>query len=214
MFERSLSALIKGLRSHRGKDEPKYVALVLDEIRHEVRSGDLEIKAEAILKLTYLQMIGYPFSGANFHMLETMASAKYHHKHIGYLAAAQCFSPDTDVLILATNMIKKDLQSAQPLDVAVALNGLAHIATQDLARHLGPDVIKLLTHSKAMIRKKALLVLYALIIKSPDLLETSWDRLREKLDDSDLAWFGCSQHCLRVGETRSSSLPALITPTV
>lgn len=186
MFERSLSALIKGLRSHRGKDEPKYVALVLDEIRHEVRSGDLEIKAEAILKLTYLQMLGYPFSGANFNMLETMASPKYHHKHIGYLAAAQCFSADTDVLILATNMIKKDLQSANPLDVAVALNGLSHIATGDLARHLGPDVVKLLTHSRPMIRKKALLVLYALIVKCPELLEGSWDRLREKLDDADV----------------------------
>ncbi|SNX85062.1 related to Adapter-related protein complex 3 delta 1 subunit [Melanopsichium pennsylvanicum] len=186
MFERSLSALIKGLRSHRGKDEPKYVAQVMDEIRHEVRSGDLEVKAEAVLKLTYLQMLGYPFSGANFHMLETMASSKYHHKHVGYLAAAQCFSADTDVLILATNMIKKDLQSSQPLDVAVALNGLAHIATPDLATHLGPDVIKLLTHSRPMIRKKAVLVLYALIIKSPDLLEASWDRLREKLEDSDL----------------------------
>ncbi|GAK64807.1 adaptor protein complex AP-3 delta subunit [Moesziomyces antarcticus] len=187
MFERSLSALIKGLRSHRGKDEPKYVAQVMDEIRHEVRSGDLEVKAEAVLKLTYLQMLGYPFSGANFHMLETMASSKYHHKHIGYLAAAQCFSADTDVLILSTNMIKKDLQASNPLDVAVALNGLAHIATPDLARHLGPDVIKLLTHSKPMIRKKAILVLYALIIKSPDLLETGWDRLREKLDDPDLS---------------------------
>lgn len=158
----------------------------MDEIRHEVRSGDLEVKAEAVLKLTYLQMLGYPFSGANFHMLETMASAKYHHKHVGYLAAAQCFSADTDVLILATNMIKKDLQSSQSLDVAIALNGLAHIATPDLARHLGPDVIRLLTHNRPMIRKKALLVLYALIIKSPDLLKTSWDRLRDKLDDSDL----------------------------
>lgn len=186
MFERSLSALIKGLRSHRGKDEPKYVALILDEIRHEVRSGDLQVKAEAILKLTYLQMLGYPFSGANFHVLETMASSKYHHKHVGYLAAAQCFSADTDLLILSTNMIKKDLQSSSPLDVAVALNGLSHIATPDLATHLGPDVIKLLTHSKAIVRKKALLVLYSLIIKSPDLLETSWERLREKLEDVDL----------------------------
>ncbi|EST05076.1 Clathrin/coatomer adaptor, adaptin-like, N-terminal [Kalmanozyma brasiliensis GHG001] len=186
MFERSLSDLIKGLRSHRGKDEPKYVAQVLDEIRHEVRSGDLEVKAEAVLKLTYLQMLGYPFSGANFHMLETMASSKYHHKHVGYLAAAQCFSADTEVLILATNMIKKDLQSSQYLDVAIALNGLSHIATPDLARHLGPDVIKLLTHSRPMIRKKALLVLYSLVIKCPDLLEASWDRLREKLEDPDL----------------------------
>lgn len=186
MFERSLSDLIRGLRSHRGKDEPKYVSLLLTEIRSEVRSGDLEVKSSAILKLTYLQMLGYPpFSGAHFHMLETMASSRYHHKHIGYLAASQCFTPDTDVLILATNMIKKDLLSANPLDVAIALNGLASIATPDLARHLGGDVVKLLTHSKGAVRKKSLLVLYGLIVKAPELLEQSWERLREKLEDGD-----------------------------
>ncbi|KAN0065221.1 AP-3 complex subunit delta [Thecaphora frezii] len=186
MFERSLSALIKGLRSHRGKDEAKYVAQVMDEIRHEVRSGDMEVKAEAVLKLTYLQMLGYPFSNASFHMLEIMASPRYHLKHIGYLAAAQCFSQDTDVLILATNMIKKDLHSTQPLDIAVALNGLSHIVTPDLSRHLGPDAIALLTHSRPLIRKKALLVLYSMIIKCPEMLGQAWDRLRDKLDDPDL----------------------------
>ncbi|PWN48979.1 Adaptor protein complex AP-3 delta subunit [Violaceomyces palustris] len=186
MFERSLSALIKGLRSHRGKDEAKYVATVMDEIRHEVRSGDMQIKAEAVLKLTYLQMIGYPFSNASFHMLEIMASPRYHLKHVGYLAAAQCFDQDTDVLILATNMIKKDLVSSSHLDIAVALNGLSHIVTPDLARHLAPDIIAMLTHSRAAIRKKAVLVLYSVIIKCPEVLEQAWERLREKLEDPDL----------------------------
>lgn len=55
MFERSLSDLIKGLRSHRGKDEAKFVATLMDEIRTEVRSGDMDVKAEAVLKLTYVR---------------------------------------------------------------------------------------------------------------------------------------------------------------
>lgn len=54
MFERSIESLIKGFRSHRGKDEAKYLASVLAEIRHEVRGGDMEIKAEGILKLVYV----------------------------------------------------------------------------------------------------------------------------------------------------------------
>lgn len=54
MFERSLSSLIKGLRSHRGRDERKYVATVMEEIKHEIRSGDMDVKAEAVLKLTYV----------------------------------------------------------------------------------------------------------------------------------------------------------------
>lgn len=57
MFERSLSSLIKGLRSHRGRDEPKYVATLMEEIKHEIRSGDMDVKAEAVLKLTYVSYI-------------------------------------------------------------------------------------------------------------------------------------------------------------
>lgn len=52
-------------------------------------------------------MLGHPIPAASFHILEIMASPRYHLKHIGYLAAAQCFTQDTEVLILATNMIKK-----------------------------------------------------------------------------------------------------------
>lgn len=54
MFERTLEALIKGLRSHRGQDEVAFVSKLTEEIRHELRSGDLEIKAGAVLKLTYV----------------------------------------------------------------------------------------------------------------------------------------------------------------
>ncbi|CAD6891034.1 unnamed protein product [Tilletia laevis] len=186
MFERTLSSLIKGLRSHRGtKDEARYIAGVLEEIREEVKSGDMQVKTEAVLKLTYLQMLGYPTAQASFHMLEVMASPKYHLKQVGYLAVAQCFTPQTDVLILATNMVKKDLQSPDALEVAAALNGLSHIMNADLASHLASDIIKLLTHTRPPIRKRAILVLHAVITHFPDALSMAWDRLREKLDDAD-----------------------------
>lgn len=185
MFERSLSSLIKGLRSHRGKDEARYVATLMDEIKMEVRSGDMDIKAEAILKLTYLQMLGYAPSNASFHMLEVMASPRFHLKHVGYLAASQTFSQDTDVLILATNMVKKDLRSSSSLDIAVALNGLSHILTPDLAQHLSSDIITLLTHTKPVIRKRALLVLHSIILQYPPSLDQALPRLAERLEDSD-----------------------------
>lgn len=46
-------------------------------------------------------------SWASFHVLEVMSSAKYHQKRVGYLGAAQSFRPDTEVLMLATNLLKK-----------------------------------------------------------------------------------------------------------
>lgn len=66
-----------------------------------------DLKATALLKLIYLEMVGYDMSWASFHVLEVMSSPKYHQKRVGYLGAVQSFRPDTEVLMLATNLLKK-----------------------------------------------------------------------------------------------------------
>lgn len=52
-------------------------------------------------------MLGYDITWASFHIVEVMSSPKYHLKSVGYLAAAQSFQQDTDVLMLTTNLLKK-----------------------------------------------------------------------------------------------------------
>lgn len=52
-------------------------------------------------------MLGYEAGWAAFNVIEVMASPKYSLKRIGYLAACQTFSETTDVLMLATNLLKK-----------------------------------------------------------------------------------------------------------
>jgi AP-3 complex subunit delta len=64
-------------------------------------------KTIALLKLIYLEMFGYDMSWASFHVLEVMSSSKYLQKRVGYLAAAQSFRAETEVLMLATNLLKK-----------------------------------------------------------------------------------------------------------
>lgn len=66
-----------------------------------------DVKATALLKLTYLEMFGYDMSWASFNVLEVMSSTKYAQKRVGYLGAVQSFRPDTEVLMLATNLLKK-----------------------------------------------------------------------------------------------------------
>ena len=67
----------------------------------------MDMKATALLKLIYLEMFGHDMSWASFHVLEVMSSQKYLQKRVGYLAAVQSFRPDTEVLMLATNLLKK-----------------------------------------------------------------------------------------------------------
>ncbi|KAF8215817.1 adaptin N terminal region-domain-containing protein [Mycena galopus ATCC 62051] len=166
------------------KDESKFIAKAVDEIRKEIKGDDMELKAGAVLKLTYLDMLGYDMSWASFHVVEVMSSPKFHLKSVGYLAAVQSFDQETDVLMLTTNLLKKDMIST-PAEISVALNGLSHIVMPDLARDLSPELITMLTHSRAQIRKRAILALYKVMVKYPEVLQQGVAKLKDKLDDPD-----------------------------
>lgn len=56
MWERTLQDLIRGLRANK-KDESKFIAQAIAEIRQEIRSKDMELKAGAVLKLTYVSVL-------------------------------------------------------------------------------------------------------------------------------------------------------------
>ena len=58
MFEKNLTELIKGIRAHKGS-EAKYIDSSIAECRKEIKSRDLEIKAQAILKLAYVSGLLY-----------------------------------------------------------------------------------------------------------------------------------------------------------
>ncbi len=93
-----------------------------------------------------MQMLGYDISWAAFNVcgedecpllfsltlfylhflfhhqiVEVMSSKKFAHKRIGYLAACQAFNKNTDVLMLTTNLIKKDLASQNLLVLSALL---------------------------------------------------------------------------------------------
>lgn len=53
MFEKSLTDLVKGIRSHKHNEEA-YIRNVIAEIKNELKTSDIKKKAVAIQKLTYV----------------------------------------------------------------------------------------------------------------------------------------------------------------
>lgn len=182
MFEKSLYDLIKGLRNHKGSED-EYVQGSLRECKAEIKSQDIDKKATALLKLIYLEMFGYDMSWASFHVLEVMSSAKYLQKRVGYLGAVQSFRPDTEVLMLATNMLKKDIVSPNIPALSLPLATLPHIITPSLAMSLLPDILSRLSHSSAVVRKKTIVCLYRLALVYPDALKLAWPKIQDHLMD-------------------------------
>ncbi|GFF59672.1 putative AP-3 complex subunit delta [Aspergillus udagawae] len=145
----------------------------------------MDKKATALLKIVYLEMFGYDMSWASFHVLEVMSSSRYLQKRAGYLGAVQSFRPDTDVLMLATNLLKKDLISSSTPSLSLPLTTLPHIITPSLAMSLLPDVLSRLSHSRGVVRKKAVVCLYRLALVYPEALKFAWPKLRERLMDDE-----------------------------
>uniref|UniRef100_A0A2K5Y3S5 AP-3 complex subunit delta-1 n=1 Tax=Mandrillus leucophaeus TaxID=9568 RepID=A0A2K5Y3S5_MANLE len=177
----------RGIQTHPPKPEhgAKYISQCIDEIKQELKQDNIAVKANAVCKLTYLQMLGYDISWAAFNIIEVMSASKFTFKRVGYLAASQSFHEGTDVIMLTTNQIRKDLSSPSQYDTGVALTGLSCFVTPDLARDLANDIMTLMSHTKPYIRKKAVLIMYKVFLKYPESLRPAFPRLKEKLEDPD-----------------------------
>ncbi|KAH8804624.1 adaptin N terminal region-domain-containing protein [Xylogone sp. PMI_703] len=184
MFEKSLYDLIRGLRNHKG-NEKEYIQNSLKECRAEIRGQDMDLKATALLKLIYLEMFGHDMSWASFHVLEVMSSAKYLQKRVGYLGAVQSFRPDTEVLMLATNLLKKDLTATSITTMSLPILTLPHIITPSLAMSVLSDLLPRLTHSSPAVRKKTIVTVYRLALVYPETLRPGWPKIKERLMDEN-----------------------------
>ena len=108
------------------------------------------------------------------------------------MAASQIYKTDTDVLLLTTNQIKKDIGSQNQYEIGIALCGLAKFMSNDLARDLANDIITLTTSTRPYVRKLATLITYKVFLNFPDALRPTFQRLKEKLDDNDPSVQSCA----------------------
>ncbi|KAL6716304.1 AP-3 complex subunit delta [Lecanora helva] len=147
----------------------------------------MDLKATALLKLIYLEMFGHDMSWASFHVLEVMSCTKYAQKRVGYLAAVQSFRPDTEVLMLATNLLKKvgDVSSSPLVTISLPLLTIPHIITSSLALSLLSDLLPRLTHANPNVRKKTIAALYRLALVYPDTLQSAWPKIKDLLMDEE-----------------------------
>ncbi len=100
------------------------------------------------------------------------------------------------MILLVTNLFKKEFantsSTASQYEIGLAINCLANIATKDLACDCITDVVNLMSNSKSYIRKKAVIAMYKLYIRYPQGLRLTFEKLKERLDDSDSAVVSCA----------------------
>ncbi|KAJ6234387.1 ap-3 complex subunit delta-1 [Anaeramoeba flamelloides] len=210
---KSLTDIVRGIRKT-NKHPSAYISECMNEIKNELKGTNIDVKAVAIQKLTYLQMFGQSMGFASFFMLEILPSPSFENKRIAYLAIRQSFHEKTDVLIMLTGQLKKDFISQNTYQACVALDTLSNVCTLELARNLVSDVLTMTTSNRPFLRRMAILTLYSIFIKYPDALLGAFPRLKERLDDDDpnVQWAAVNVVCELVTKTPknfTALIPAL-----
>jgi AP-1 complex subunit gamma-1 len=81
-----------------------------------------------------------------------VSAPSYTEKRIGYLGLSQLLDESSDILMLVTNSIKRDLNAKESYVVALGLTAIAEISTAEMCRELYPEVKKLMKSNSPYIR--------------------------------------------------------------
>lgn len=117
-------------------------------------------------------MLGYPTHFGQVECIKLVASSNFTEKRIGYLGLSQLMDESTDILMMVTNQIKKDLNEKSNYVIALGLTAIAEISTDHMCRELYPEVKRLMkTATSSYIKQKAVLAAIRTVKNIPDVIE-------------------------------------------
>ncbi|KAL7446027.1 hypothetical protein ACHAXH_009841 [Discostella pseudostelligera] len=179
-----LRDLIRQVRACKtAAEERAVIAKESAMIRTAIREEQEHYRHRNVAKLLFMHMLGYPTHFGQLECMKLVASPHFPEKRIGYLGMMLLLSEQADVLMLATNSLKNDLNNDNKFIAGLALCAIGNLATADMSRDLTPEVDKHLGSSKPYLRKKACLAMSRCLTKCPDMIEDFVERIVSLLND-------------------------------
>lgn len=123
-------------------------------MRKAFKEQDAHYRHRNVAKLLFMHMLGYPTHFGQMETLKLVASNSFADKRIGYLGLMLLLDERQEVLMLVTNSLKNDLNSADQYVIGLALTALGNICSAEMARDLSPEVDRLLSSGNPYLRKK------------------------------------------------------------
>jgi AP-1 complex subunit gamma-1 len=105
-----------------------------------------------------------------------VASPTYTEKRIGYLGLSQLMDESSDILMMVTNQIKKDLnEKGNNYIITLGLTAIAEISTPEMCRELYPEVKRIMKSGTPYCKQKAILAAIRIFKNIPDAIEDFLD---------------------------------------
>ena len=181
-----LREFIKRIRACKTLDEERSLCNKESaEIRNLKKETAQKLAVRSMTKCMAMSLLGYQTEFIHMTCISLLASQNFTQKRLAYLGICMLLDEKSDILLLSSNIIKKDLSSNNKYIVAAALNTIGEIGTPDMCRDTCPEIIKCLNSSNAYIKKKAALALTKVVKSCPELIETVEGNLSTIFEDKN-----------------------------
>ncbi|EKX72364.1 adaptin, alpha, putative [Theileria equi strain WA] len=163
-YIRGLVNFITELRSLKGEDEK--LLRVKEEIAKvrivlSAAKVDSYSKCKCILKLLYIEMMGYDVDLGYLQSVELISSSSYADKAVGYMGCEVLLHGHTDLLRLCINTTLEDMRGNEGV-ASLALNFVANTHSEEILERIGREVLGMLSLESPHVRKKLYMCLYRL----------------------------------------------------
>ena len=155
------------------------------EIRNLKKETAQKLAVRSMTKCMAMSLLGYQTEFIHMTCISLLASQNFTQKRLAYLGICMLLDEKSDILLLSSNIIKKDLTSNNKYIVAAALTTIGEIGTPDMCRDTCPEIIKCLNSTNPYIKKKAALALSKVVRSCPELVETVEQNLGTIFEDKN-----------------------------
>ena len=181
-----LREFIKRIRACKTLDEERSLCNKESaEIRNLKKETAQKLAVRSMTKCMAMSLLGYQTEFIHMTCISLLASQNFTQKRLAYLGICMLLDEKSDILLLSSNVIKKDLVSNNKYIVAAALNTIGEIGTPDMCRDTCPEIIKCLNSTNPYIKKKAALALSKVVKSCPELIDTVQQNLATIFEDKN-----------------------------
>lgn len=149
----------------------KIVKCELADLRTLIKDCDPDFRPIAVSKLLYLHLLGENVNFAQLEVINLMNDNRFSYKRIGYTAGAIIVSETSEISILLTHTILKDLGSDDPKVQMLALTFIANMGSNEVCQDALNDVKKHMKSSNKYVMKKAIMAAVRIVKKIPEMKE-------------------------------------------
>ena len=142
------------------------------DIRSYIRNCDPTIRPRIVAKLLFLNILGENVSYGQMEIITLMNHDRFSHKRIGYVAAAATLDEASELTVLLTHTVTKDLESPNVKIQCLALAFVANMGSVDLCQACVTHVVKLTTSSNPTVMKKSAMAACRIVQRIPELADS------------------------------------------